>query len=859
MKCLNGLHLNVVLEPAEQVRIGRYRIRRRLATGGMAEIFLAQTEGTEGLERYVLLKRLRPQLAKNKRFVRMLLREAHLAATLHHRNIAQVFDMGEHEGTVFVAMEYLHGVNARDLLLKAANTGRHVPLAHALTIVTGVAAGLHYAHTRKTGSGAPLGIVHRDVSPSNIVITYDGAVKLVDFGIARAAERSADATSRVLEGKVGYLSPEQCMRSDVDCRSDVFALGIVLHELTTSATLFPSPGSDDRSVMKRIVRGQFPRPSEVSPGYPETLERIVMKALAVDRDRRHASAEALTIELEDYAASAGLPLSQTVLARYLTEEFGQRAEPWVADTGLTVVRDWTREVAVAEAVTREMPTSSAGVVGQRAAGELPRPPAGPPGTADDRAGGAVVSSMTTRPRADDDDAPTTVPSRTTRPRADDDDAPTTVSSRTTRPRAGDDDAPTASSSRTTRPRAGDDDAPTASSSMTTRPRAGDDDAPTASPSRTTRPRAGDDDAPTASPSMTTRPQSDGDDTPTAVSSMPTRPRAGDDDAPTALSRMITRPKSNGAVTPLVTYAGHDAGDADDDEEADHEPATLRVGELMNAIASRDDEGTLALVSSTTGGAEREDMSEQVLPSMIITAEALEMAEPYGLSSPLAAAGSVEVPRRALRHPLPLVDPRSGTRTPASSSIPAVAKAAERARPVVEWSPRGRTEGDESARGSLRPPRWTPVTGKSASAGSPTGLRRTTSRGRLVGRLAATALLLAAIGVGELFSPLGSSGARPTPDTSAAVGSIDTDDSPSVTPPSSAATDEVERDGGAESTSVATTIELEADARPQLHPGEPGDSADAGAETSVARPETERRRRPQRKPRPAPFREYIEEN
>src|SRR3954470_15996170 len=225
----------------------------------MAEIFLARGAGVAGVERDCVLKRIIRERAGDVQFVRMFLDEARLAAQLQHPNIASVYDIGMLGDSYFFTMEYVHGETVRSLLQRAYGLRRPVPLACALTIAAGAAAGLHHAHERYANDGRPLAIVHRDVSPSNVMVSYEGHVKLVDFGVAKAADRAVQTKSGTVKGKIAYLSPEQCRGDRVDRRSDLFSLGIVLWELLTCTRLYRR--ASDLETMTAIVHEDAPPPS----------------------------------------------------------------------------------------------------------------------------------------------------------------------------------------------------------------------------------------------------------------------------------------------------------------------------------------------------------------------------------------------------------------------------------------------------------------------------------------------------------------------------------------------------------------------------------------------------------------------
>lgn len=302
------------------IRLGKYELRGRLAVGGMAELFIARTTAIHGFEKLVALKRVLPQHASNDRLVRLLQHEARLAANLHHPNIAQVYDVGEYAGTYFFTMEYVHGKDLRDVVRVAVERGRWLPREHAVGIVTAVAGALHYAHTARGPDGRALGIVHRDVSPSNVLVTYDGVVKLVDFGIAIAATLDMNSGGQLPAGKIPYMSPEQCRDETVDARSDIFSLGILLWELTVGRRLFVSKGNPV-ALLSRISSEPAPRPSTIVPDFPPELERIVMKALEIDRAMRYTTAQELQVDLEEFARRERLANSPTRLAAYMQELF----------------------------------------------------------------------------------------------------------------------------------------------------------------------------------------------------------------------------------------------------------------------------------------------------------------------------------------------------------------------------------------------------------------------------------------------------------------------------------------------------------------------------------------------------------
>ena len=318
-------------EPTIEVplRVGRYEVLSHLATGGMAQIYLARQTGLGAFERHVVLKTILRERASDQRFVTMFLDEAKLAATLNHQNIAQVYEVDQADGAYFMAMEFVHGENVRAILETTLRRGWTIPLELAVMIVSGAAAGLHHAHERKGKQGQPLNIVHRDVTPANIMVGFDGSVKVLDFGIAKAEERATKTVGGTIKGKYGYMSPEQCKGKPIDRRSDIFALGIVLYELTTLRRAFK--GNDDFETMKRIVAGDVILPSVAVAGYPRELEAIILTALANDPKARFQTSQEMTEALDAFAVRAKLTASSTAMGRFMSQLFGAKKEPWVVD------------------------------------------------------------------------------------------------------------------------------------------------------------------------------------------------------------------------------------------------------------------------------------------------------------------------------------------------------------------------------------------------------------------------------------------------------------------------------------------------------------------------------------------------
>ena len=301
---------------------GKYQLIKRLAMGGMAQIYLARQRGPEGVEKQVVVKRILPHLAENEDFVRMFLDEARIAARLNHPNIVQIFDLGAQDDSFFIAMEYIHGEDLRRVWKKADRAGTPIPVPLVCRIITEACAGLDYAHKRTDGNGKPLGIVHRDISPQNILLTFEGRVKVVDFGIAKAADQATVTRSGVLKGKYSYMSPEQAAGQKVDCRSDIFALGVVLYELLTCNRLFKRPS--DMATLQAVGECDIPPPSQVNPRVPKDLDALVMKALTRRPEDRYAEAVQLQRALEEWLVGHPVPSSSAHVAEFMKNLYAAR-------------------------------------------------------------------------------------------------------------------------------------------------------------------------------------------------------------------------------------------------------------------------------------------------------------------------------------------------------------------------------------------------------------------------------------------------------------------------------------------------------------------------------------------------------
>ena len=254
---------------------GKYEILRKLAQGGMAQVYLAKQQGIDGFEKVVVIKRILPHLAESNEFVQMFLDEARTAADLRHANIVNIYEVGEAESTYYMAMEYLHGRDIRRIQRQAEKRKMPIPLHVTLEILRQCAMGLHYAHSKTDLRGKALNIVHRDISPHNLIVTFEGTSKVVDFGIAKAESQTQQTASGVLKGKYSYMSPEQAAGKPLTALSDQYALGIVAWETLLMKRLFRR--DNEIMTLHAILQNEVPKISSVRPDFPKELETIIEK------------------------------------------------------------------------------------------------------------------------------------------------------------------------------------------------------------------------------------------------------------------------------------------------------------------------------------------------------------------------------------------------------------------------------------------------------------------------------------------------------------------------------------------------------------------------------------------------------
>ena len=290
----------------------RYRVIKRLASGGMAEVFVAESAGIEGFKKQVAIKRVLPQLSKKEQFIAMFLDEARLSAHLSHSNVVSVFDIGVGDGTYFIVMEYVDGADLRALLDHQKKVGRPMTVEVAAFMAAKMCQGLAYAHELATGDGKPLQIVHRDITPANVLITRYGEVKIVDFGLAKASSQLAESDAGIIKGKFGYLAPETVLEQGVDQRVDIFALGIILWEMLAGRRLFL--GDSDYITVRLVRDAVVPSLQQINSEVPRELEQIIRRALARDPAARYLTARELGHDLTRFLYRYGRPVSEDDVA-----------------------------------------------------------------------------------------------------------------------------------------------------------------------------------------------------------------------------------------------------------------------------------------------------------------------------------------------------------------------------------------------------------------------------------------------------------------------------------------------------------------------------------------------------------------
>ena len=303
------------------ISFGKYLLLDRINVGGMAEVFKAKAFGVEGFERLVAVKRILPSIAEDQEFIGMFIDEAKIAVQLTHANIAQIFDLGKVNDSYFIALEYIQGKDLRSIFERARKRGEPLPVPMSCFVTMKICEGLDYAHNKRDSMGRELFLVHRDVSPQNVIMSYDGEVKVIDFGIAKAAGKANKTEAGILKGKFGYMSPEQVRGLPVDRRSDIFAVGIVLYEMLTGERLFL--GESDFSTLEKVRNVEIMPPSTYNRRIPEELEQIVLKALAREVEDRYQTAMDLHDDLQSFMYTSGNFFARKDLATYMRKNFAE--------------------------------------------------------------------------------------------------------------------------------------------------------------------------------------------------------------------------------------------------------------------------------------------------------------------------------------------------------------------------------------------------------------------------------------------------------------------------------------------------------------------------------------------------------
>jgi serine/threonine protein kinase len=357
---------------------GRYELLRKLAAGGMGQVFLARQKGPVGFQKLLVVKRLLPHLSEDDEFIQMFLDEARIAALLNHPNIAQIYDLGEVEGTYYIAMEYVHGESIADVLKRAIQRKGNMPIAFKCRVIADAAAGLDAAHHARSPSGRKLALIHRDVSPQNVLVGFNGSVKIIDFGVAKAANKFSQTNVGQIKGKHAYMSPEQAKGEPLDNRSDVFGLGTVFYEILTNTRLFKR--ESEMATLKAVVAAKVTPPSEVAQGIPKALDAVVLKALARNREDRFATAGDMQLAIEDFLFKQQLPGTTAHLSAFMRELYAEELEEEFSSEPTVIAYDprmMSRSKPPKEA-PKEPPAMLGDDVAPTALSPVTKPPTPPP-------------------------------------------------------------------------------------------------------------------------------------------------------------------------------------------------------------------------------------------------------------------------------------------------------------------------------------------------------------------------------------------------------------------------------------------------------------------------------------------------
>jgi eukaryotic-like serine/threonine-protein kinase len=367
---------------ARESALGKYRLIAEIAHGGMGVVYLAMVQGPGGFNKLVVVKELKPELVEEPAFLTMFLDEARLAARLSHPNIVQTNEVGNDGDRYFLAMEYLDGRGLDQVRRRMKTAGFGLSPSMHLRIIADMLAGLEYAHTLSDFDGSPLHIVHRDVSPQNVFVTFSGHVKLLDFGIAKARSSSHETSAGIVKGKLSYMSPEQARGLKADARADVFSAGVMLWEALTGRRLHG--GRTDQETLRALVAGQLPRASSARPGIPQELDEICARALAWNRDERYPSAAAFQEDLEDYLTSINASVSTRDVGECMSGLFHEERartsaliEAYVAHARSGAARGEVPVIDVGSLAASGTPSSRSGSGRPFSGAELTDPPSSP--------------------------------------------------------------------------------------------------------------------------------------------------------------------------------------------------------------------------------------------------------------------------------------------------------------------------------------------------------------------------------------------------------------------------------------------------------------------------------------------------